>query len=415
MANKRKIFVDSEVARLNAVLVHRPDDGIEVVTPSKALEYLYDDIVYLKRMRAEHSRLLAVLRTLVGKNNVLDTQDMLQDVLERDSQGTLRAQLVQDVVEWEEIGGDAYDKLMSLSLSELVYALFTGMTRDWETVFFPPLPNNVFTRDIGAVVNDYVIICQASKDPRSRENLLARYIIFNHPRFADTVANDRVIDLSQEEEEYTMEGGDIMVFDADHLMIGCSERTTQKAIDMVREKLFERGVIKHLVEVEIPKERSAMHIDTLFTQVSKNEYVVYAPYTIEDGKVKVTRYTRGEKQPQVFNNLKDFMLSVNPDIEFVLCGNGESPYAEREQWTDGCNLVAVRDGVAIAYQRNEHTNRALKARGYRIVTAKTLLAGIRNKLISKKKLGKTIITIPSTELSRARGGPHCMTFPISRG
>lgn len=415
MASGQKIYAASEVAQLNAVLVHRPDDGIEVVTPSKALEYLYDDIVYLKRMRREHKRLTDVLQALIGKENVLDTQDLLIEVLQNDTTNTLRPQLIQDVVEWEEISGDAYDQLMELGIVELAYALFTGMTKDWKTVFFPPLPNNVFTRDIGAVVNDHIIICQASKDPRSRENLLARYIVFNHPRFKEAVDNDRVIDLSQEPEDYTMEGGDIMVFDKDHLMIGCSERTSQKAIDLVRDKLFERGVIKHLVEVDIPKERTAMHIDTVFTQISSTEYVAFAPYTLQNDKVRVTRFTKGKSEPEEFANLEAFMKAVNPAIEFVLCGNGEHPWDEREQWTDGCNLVAVRDGVAIAYQRNERTNNALKDRGYSIVPARTLLSGLKNNLIRPEKLEKTIITIPSTELSRARGGPHCMTFPISRG
>lgn len=413
MAKHFPIKVHSEVDKLQTVIVHRPDDGIEIVTPSKALEFLYDDIVYLKRMRSEHKTFTDVLKAFVGKDQVLDTEQMLLDVIRKSAEH--KAQLIREVVEWEEVDEHTYRQLLELDDEELVYVLITGMNYEQDVSFFPPLPNNVFTRDIAAVVNDHVIICQASKEPRTRENLLCRYMVYGHPRFREAVENDRIIDLTREADELTMEGGDIMVFDKDHLMIGCSERTTSDAIDLVRDRLFERGVIKHLVKIEIPNERSAMHIDTLFTQISRNEYVVFAPYLLREEKVKITMYTKGQKKTTSFPTLKEFMLSINPAIDFVLCGDGEYPYDEREQWTDGCNLVAVKDGVAIAYQRNEHTAKALKKRGYKIVGAKTLLKSLKNKLLTKGKVEKTIITIPSTELSRARGGPHCMTFPVSRG
>ena len=413
MAKHFPVKVHSEVDKLQTVVVHRPDDGIEIVTPGKALEFLYDDIVYLKRMRSEHQIFTDVLKAFLGKDQVLDTEELLLNVLKKSPEH--KAQLIRELVEWEEVDEYTYRALLELDDEELVYVLITGMNYDRDTTFFPPLPNNVFTRDIAAVVNDHIIICQASKEPRTRENLLCRYIVYGHPRFADLVESNRIIDLTREPDEVTMEGGDIMVFDKDTLMIGCSERTSALAIDLVRDRLFERGVIKHLVKIEIPNERSAMHIDTLFTQVSRNEYVVFAPYLLREEKVKITMYTRGEESTTSFPTLKEFMLSINPAIDFILCGNGEYPHDEREQWTDGCNLVAVKDGVAIAYQRNEHTAKALKKRGYKIVGAKTLLKSLKNKLLTKGKVEKTIITIPSTELSRARGGPHCMTFPVSRG
>lgn len=157
-----------------------------------------------------------------------------------------------------------------------------------------------------------------------------------------------------------------------------------------------------------------MHIDTLFTQVSKNEFVVFAPYVLADDKIKVTQFTKDKGAPVIHKNLKDFINSVNPDSTFILCGNGEYPYDEREQWTDGCNLLAIKEGVAIAYHRNEKTAEALKNNGYNIVDAEIIINAFENGIIDPDQVEKTIIRIPSTELSRARGGPHCMSFPISR-
>jgi arginine deiminase len=254
------------------------------------------------------------------------------------------------------------------------------------------------------------VICHASKKARTRESILTRYIIYYHLIFASFQANNdaKIIDMTKKGDDCTLEGGDVMMLDQHHLLVGCSERSTPEAFESLKEELFAKNVIDNLVRIVIAKDRSSMHIDTLFTQISKHEYVIYED-TLTSDIIKVTKYHKdGSKQE--YSTLKDFFIDFNPNMEFILCGNGDDTFAAREQWTDGCNLVAVKDGVAIAYDRNFHTAVALKNAGYRVVQAEEFL----KENIYPENVEKTIIAIPSTELSRARGGPHCMTFPIQR-
>ncbi len=401
--------VQHEISKLKKVVVHYPDDGIEVITPKNALKFLYDDIVFLPLMREEHKLFTNVLKHFLGNEGVIDTFQMLKEVLlENPNQSKLK--LIDYIADLENLDDDVIDTLKTLSTDELAYTLFTGILSATEESILPPLPNYVFTRDIGVVVNDHIVICHASKKARTRESILTRYIIYYHPIFASFQANNdaKIIDMTKKGDDCTLEGGDVMMLDHHHLLVGCSERSTPEAFESLKEELFAKNVIDNLVRIVIAKDRSSMHIDTLFTQISKHEYVIYED-TLTSDIIKVTKYHKdGSKQE--YSTLKDFFIDFNPNMEFILCGNGDETFAAREQWTDGCNLVAVKDGVAIAYDRNFHTAVALKNAGYRVVQAEEFL----KENILPEKVEKTIIAIPSTELSRARGGPHCMTFPIQR-
>jgi arginine deiminase len=405
------IHVSSETGRLRKVIVHQPDDGIEIVTPSKALEFLYDDIVYLPKMREEHKVFIDILKHFTGEENVLDTQEMLLECIENNFDA--REELIDAVAFDEDCSEENKQILKGLSPEELIYTLYTGMVRSSKKQIFGPLPNNIFTRDIGAVVNDHVIICQASKSARTRESVLTRIVISYHPVFESTRKENKIIDLTKEDDDVTLEGGDLMIYNNDYLLVGCSERTSLKALDVLIDKLFEKDVVKSVVWIEIPKERTCMHIDTLFTQLSNNEFVVFAPYVTSAEKIEVTAYHKDGTSTS-YKTLLDFFRSVNKKTEYILCGNGEYTYDEREQWTDGCNMVAVKDGVAFSYQRNYRTAEALRNRGYNIVDGLDVLTALNSGLVTADKIEKTIIKLSATELSRARGGPHCMTFPLQR-
>ncbi len=417
-----RISVHSEIAALRRVLIHRPDDGIARVSPKSAEVLLFDDIVHLPKMKEEHDIFRQVLESFLGKNSVLEMEDLVSESFDYCKKDEKKV-FLQRIVQFEELPDSYFDILYGLPHQELAEVLVTGYYDKMDFYLFQPIPNFIFTRDLAVTLKDHFLITKASKEARERENLLMRLVAWHHPIFAKAKKESRVINMndvntfppSRNGEQVSIEGGDVMVIQEDYLMIGNSERTTEYAIESLKNVLFEKKLFKYIVQVNIPAERSYMHLDTLFTMIDKDLIVAHKPIIYDGKNSNVLVYSRDEEDIVVYNSVRAFFVDrINKDMDFVFGGNGESPYQEREQWTDGCNLVTLRPGVALSYDRNIHTAQAFRDKGYQVITAQNFLEKYRSEELDPKSIKKTIIAMPSAELSRARGGSHCMTCPIER-
>ncbi|MDZ7897427.1 MAG: arginine deiminase family protein [Arcicella sp.] len=474
----KSIFVSSEVSTLQRLLIHSPDSGLGKVVPSKAQDWLFEDIVHLDTMRRKEYDLY--VKTLLyfldsekikGKlaeidadaernffkpdspdyfhsDKVIELQKLLSEILEND---LTKMKLVAAACAIEKEWYTTHDELFNLPSVELAKTLISGTTPTGE-MLFPPIPNFIFTRDIGITINDHILLNRPKKQARTREALLVQYIFYNHPIFAEIrqnlieIPDNETLFLLPEEEaeeaQSTLEGGDVMMVAKNHLLIGISERTTIYAAKQVIRILFDKKIVDKVTLVKIPKKRDYMHIDTVFTQVKRNVWVLLGTLAKpqinpEDAalmkagllqskkteQVHIVQFRREqEHDPREIESLETLLREISVhdldcqplDVQFIYSGNDEFPYGAREQWTDSCNLLAVKEGVVIGYDRNDKTLDAFKNAGFEAVKMEDLLQDFESGKRHPETMQDTFIMLPSAELSRARGGSHCMSMPILR-
>jgi arginine deiminase len=422
--------VTSEIGKLKSVLVHLPGPEIDRMVPSMMEELLFDDILYGNRAREEHRRFQQVLGFVADE--VLEVQDLLEEVLQVPEQ---RGAILDDLGRTLGWGPEIHGRLRDLNPEQLASVLITGIelpltdtaTPAPDLYAIPPIPNYFFQRDPLVVVGERAIRCSMATSARQREPLLNGYVLSLHPRFASAeggkfwfqeFSSDYGKPASYARMRPTLEGGDVLVLREDLLAIGYSERTEKTTIERLAESFKKlKSPIKRLLVVAVPPERSYMHLDTVFTMISENECLVYGPMILPDGAEEADVYECDlTKREITWTTEKDLLSALKAqklDLKPLRCG-GDDPIAERrEQWTDGANAFALAPGVVLMYDRNEKTAAELQRSGYDVVDEADLLLG-REELELWKPGKKYVILLAAHELSRARGGPRCMTMPLVR-
>lgn len=408
MANQGALKVYSEIGRLKTVLLHRPGKEIENLTPDLMDRLLFDDIPYLEVARQEHDAFADILR-----NNGVEVLYVEELAAEAVAEPTAKDLFVKEFVAEAGIQGEIkkrliYDYLMSFKNNrEMVDKMIEGITKDelpdYQRITladcidsdYPfvvdPMPNMYFTRDPFATVGTGITLNHMRTVTRCRETLFAKYIFKYHPRFA----NQGVPYWYDRADEYSIEGGDELVLSSKVLAIGVSQRTDAAAIDIAARRLFADGQsFEVILAFDIPKKRAFMHLDTVFTMVDYDKFTIHPE--IED-PLTVYSIRRGdgpdelkiEKETMELKEILKKYLELD-DVKLIRCGGGNPIHAAREQWNDGSNTLAIAPGEVVVYSRNHVTNRLLEEAGVKIHV------------------------MPSSELSRGRGGPRCMSMPLYR-
>lgn len=395
-------FVDSEVGRLRTVITHRPDLEMRRLTPSNKAAMLFDEVPWVQRACQEHDAFTGIMQD--RGIEVLELTDLLVAVLDNpDGRTWLLDRVITDRSVGPSFREPVRGYLAELDSEMLAAHFIGGLTRGElprppagllvQTLtpaefIIPPLPNEVFTRDPSCWIAGGVSLNPMALPARRRETVSMEAIYRFHPLFADV---DFPVWYGTGEDEPPLEGGDVMVVGHGVVAVGMGERSTPQAVEILAHRLLDAGAVRQMIAVELPRARAFMHLDTIMTMVSGDTFLVYPgvaesvrAWTLEsgpDGALQV------RPEADLFSTLE---RALEVERVRIITTGGDITVAEREQWDDGNNVLALEPGVVVAYERNVDTNAKLLREGF------------------------DVFTIPGSELGRGRGGPRCMSCPVVR-
>ena len=401
------IHVNSEIGRLKKVMLHRPGHELENLMPEYLDRLLFDDIPYLRIAQEEHNSFADILRQN-GVEVVYLTDLVAESIINQDVKEQLIQELIADASITTSRERDILtDYFRSLDNKTMIAKMMAGIRKseiqqvegkslgdflrnlnnDYPFVL-DPMPNLYFTRDPFASIGNGVSIHKMFTETRHRETLFAKFIFTYHPLYKNTkVWYDR-------NENFSLEGGDILILNKETIAIGISQRTHENAIETFAQKvLTEESHFKKILAINIPKQRTFMHLDTVFTMVDYDKFTIH-PNIMRDMDVFVIERDGNQRIriTQETSRLEDILkrhLHLD-NVTLIKCGSNNVIDSAREQWNDGSNTLAIAPGEVIVYSRNYVTNEILQENGV-----------------------KTYV-MPSSELSRGRGGPRCMSMPLIR-
>lgn len=401
------LAIHNEIGRLRKVLLHRPGKELENLTPEWLERLLFDDIPWLELAQKEHDGFAEVLRT--SGVEVYYLEDLVSEVLDKNPE--IKMAFIDQFIDEAHVTSETLKSLVIDYLHQfedtkaMVQKTMAGIRKDevpnWSrrtlTDFigdYPfitdPMPNLYFTRDPFATIGQGISLHKMFTLTRSRETIYSDYIFRYHPEFKGTV---RYYDRTQ---TLPIEGGDILVLNDHVLLVGVSLRTHPTAIEWLAKSLFyhhETG-FDTVLAVDIPKSRAFMHLDTVFTQIDRGIFTLHSQadssFKVYELKRDPNRYGKLLVNP-IYDQLDHILAHyLDHPVTLIPCGGGDPIISGREQWNDGANTLAIAPGEIIVYERNHVTNKILESHGIKIHP------------------------IPSSELSRGRGGPRCMSMPLVR-
>jgi arginine deiminase len=411
--NDAGVGVWSEIGKLRRVMVCAPGLAHQRLTPETCEELLFDDVIWVQQARRDHFDFVAKMEDRGVE--VLELQDLLTDlVAEPTSRAWLLDRKITDDLVGAGVGPEIRAWLDSLSAADLAEYLIGGIAyyevpNDFKGAFLTafsefnpagfilkPLPNTQFMRDNSSWIFNGVTLNPMYWPARRQETLLTTAVYKFHPAFAGADYHVWLGDLDGNPHDYgsvTLEGGDVMPIGRGVVVIGMGERSSRQAITRVARSLFDAGAAEQVIIAGLPKTRSAMHLDTVFTFCDRDVLTAYAP--VVDGIVPLT-LRPDDKSPSGLDVRKESKSLAETignalGVNFTVVDTAGDVYGiQREQWDDANNVVALEPGVVIGYDRNTLTNTALR------------------------KAGIEVVTIDASELGRGRGGGRCMTCPILR-
>ncbi len=418
------VRVTTEIGRLRKVLMHEPGPEVDRMVPPMMEDLLFDDILFGDRARDEHRRFRRLLQ-LLGIE-VVEANGLLVEALADDQ---ARSWL------WARLRPEAPHELRAdsppSSAEEAVEIAVTGLLAsddcrgiEVEDLFrLAPLPNWCFQRDPQIVFGDGVVYSAMATAARWREGLLSRCIFRFHPDFTATPVVLDPLHEAQEAGQFfgphrpRIEGGDVLVLSPEVVAVGVSERTNMVAVELFADALVGMdGGPRWLQVVHVPARRAYMHLDTVFTPVDRDAALVFDPVICGGGPQLAEAYEidleSRDLAPQHRGCLLEALGDRGLDLQPIPCGGTDPVAQQREQWTDGANAFALAPGVIVLYDRNIATAEALDAAGFRVVPAEDVLLGREEVALDSGQ--RVCLLIDSHEMSRARGGPHCLTHPLVR-